>query len=126
MTDKLHCPFCGAELHTRKLLTGMVDYVCINNQCDFSYTPLPLKWWQALIDGKKAQDALKKFNDKILTIDIVCGCEGKSIYIDNYRVAGNKPWGGGTILDTLHCRGKDIIYAIPELRITSITKQDNQ
>lgn len=55
---KLCCPFCGAEIQTRKLLTGMVDYVCINSNCDFAYTPLPMKWWQSLIDGKRAQDAL--------------------------------------------------------------------
>ena len=31
--------------------------------------------------------------------EIVSGVEGKSLYIDETRVAGPKPWGGGTIVD---------------------------
>lgn len=33
-------------------------------------------------------------NEKV-KIELVNGCEGKSIYINDYRVAGSKPWGGG-------------------------------
>lgn len=28
-------------------------------------------------------------------VKVISGCEGYSLYIDDYRVAGNKPWGGG-------------------------------
>jgi hypothetical protein len=33
-------------------------------------------------------------NEKV-KIELVNGCEGKSIYVDDYRVVGSKPWGGG-------------------------------
>lgn len=65
MINNIKCPFCGTELESRKLLTGMVDYVCTNNQCDFSYMPLTAKWWQALIDGKAAQDKLHEIQNFI-------------------------------------------------------------
>ena len=35
---------------------------------------------------------------KKVTITIVNGVEGKSCYINNRRVCGNKPWGGGTVV----------------------------
>ena len=31
--------------------------------------------------------------------EIVSGVDGKSLYIDDTRVAGPRPWGGGTIVD---------------------------
>lgn len=33
--------------------------------------------------------------DNLIKIEIVSGCEGESLYINNYRVSGSKPWGGG-------------------------------
>lgn len=33
-------------------------------------------------------------NEKV-KIELINGCEGKSVYINDYRVAGSKPWGGG-------------------------------
>lgn len=33
-------------------------------------------------------------NEKV-KIELVNGCEGKSLYINDFRVAGSKPWGGG-------------------------------
>lgn len=30
-----------------------------------------------------------------ITIEIVEGNEGHSIYINDFRIAGTKPWGGG-------------------------------
>ena len=35
--------------------------------------------------------------DEKVTIEIVCGVEGKCIVINAYRVAGSKPWCGGTV-----------------------------
>lgn len=49
--------------------------------------------------------------DKI-TIDIIKGCEGLSVYINDYRVAGNKPWGGGTVIQTFTANKKDILMAL--------------
>lgn len=31
-------------------------------------------------------------------IEVVAGVEGKCLYINDYRVAGPKPWGGGTAI----------------------------
>jgi hypothetical protein len=36
--------------------------------------------------------------DRIITVEQVSGVEGPSLYIDSLRVAGNKPWGGGSYL----------------------------
>lgn len=64
MTDKLHCPFCGVELDKQIYLDE--HYACQNTEnCQFSFMVLPKRWWQALIDGKKAQDALKVATDFI-------------------------------------------------------------
>ena len=30
-----------------------------------------------------------------VTIEVVSGCEGPSLYVNGYRIAGPKPWGGG-------------------------------
>ena len=44
---------------------------------------------------------------------IVCkGVEGPSIYINDYRVAGNKPWGGGENIITLEADVEDILKAL--------------
>lgn len=59
MTNNLKCPFCGAELDKQIKLDE--HYACLNTEnCEFSFMVLPKKLWQALIDGKAAQDALKK------------------------------------------------------------------
>lgn len=36
-------------------------------------------------------------NDEKVTIEIVNGCGGQSVYINDYRVAGIEPYGGGTV-----------------------------
>jgi hypothetical protein len=33
--------------------------------------------------------------EKLISILAVAGCEGPSLYINDYRICGNKPWGGG-------------------------------
>ena len=53
MTEKPKCPFCNAELRTN-ILDQPVIWYC-PNYCIGSYEP---KVWQALIDCKKARDAL--------------------------------------------------------------------
>ena len=39
-------------------------------------------------------------NEVRVNIDIVSGVEGLSIYIDDTRICGNKPWGGGKVIRT--------------------------
>ena len=47
-----------------------------------------------------------------IEISVVNGCEGKSIYINHYRVAGSKPWGGGRVYAQWNCKLKDILDAL--------------
>ena len=55
-------------------------------------------------------------NDEKVTIQIIkwCAgkCEGRSIYINDYRVAGSKPYGGGTIETTWIANKEDILKAL--------------
>ena len=45
------------------------------------------------------------------TIQIVDGPAGPSLYLDDYRIAGPKPWGGGTVLYEFAFKDKDLIAA---------------
>lgn len=63
MTEKLKCPFCGSELQH----WGEDFLYCENLGCPMSpQIELPISIWQALIDGKKAQDALKSIADDMV------------------------------------------------------------
>ena len=45
------------------------------------------------------------------TILVMRGPGGPSLYLDNYRIAGPKPWGGGTVLHEFAFKDKDLIAA---------------
>lgn len=47
---------------------------------------------------------------------LMSGVEGPSIYINEYRVCGPKPWGGGRVEKTWWLTVDDLKRAIPELR----------
>lgn len=66
MTDKLHCPFCGAELKNSCIIG---EFYCptVSKLCPMRGSLLKIVW-QALIDGKKAQGALKVATDCIENI----------------------------------------------------------
>jgi hypothetical protein len=40
----------------------------------------------------------KKVEDDPVYVEVVSGVEGASLYLDGYRLAGPKPWGGGAVL----------------------------
>lgn len=66
MTDKLHCPFCGAELVSDPEYLDSEHFHCENEKCIFpSCVELHSSVWQKMIDGKKAQDALKNSREKL-------------------------------------------------------------
>lgn len=69
MTDKLHCPFCGAELndYTDKT-TGARMAVCRNPKCKYDSWHFPVEIIQQIIDGKKVQDALKGIEMRVVAI----------------------------------------------------------
>jgi hypothetical protein len=54
----------------------------------------------------------KKKSEKLVNVCVVMGVEGPSVSINDYRVAGNKPWGGGKILLDVNVPLSDIKYAI--------------
>lgn len=102
MTDKLHCPFCGAEL--TKIFCSCA---CGNSDCPHCATELPMWVWQALIDGKKAQDALKGMEIRVFGI--------RSCVQDGYTQLGERNRNIFIALELF----KDLIK-----EITSITKQE--
>lgn len=67
MTGKLYCPFCHRAL--ARYGVQCKEYgVCRDENCPSERNFLPIEIWQALIDGKKAQDALKVATDCIESI----------------------------------------------------------
>lgn len=127
--SEMKCPFCGAKLRTN-MLDRLVMWYCPKH-CVCSYEP---KVWQALIDGKKAQDALKSAKEYYV---IVRGY-GKEQHCISYSTGVDWFWNWdldhAEPFDTIQ-DAKDQIRAakIPHARvmkvcrlteITSITKQD--
>lgn len=55
----MNCPYCGAKL--QKICDDCFD--CSNGECKGCY-PLPLRFWQDLIDGKKARKQLRTVKDR--------------------------------------------------------------
>lgn len=45
-------------------------------------------------------------------IDLIEGVDGYCLTIDDYRVAGPKPWAGGTTKETWMAEKKDLLAAI--------------
>jgi len=57
--------------------------------------------------------------DKLIKIEIVKGVEGNSLYIEDYRFAGPKPWGGGTALKKWKVSRQDFINSLKTIGIIS-------
>lgn len=53
--------------------------------------------------------------DKTYELSIISGVEGKCISLNDYRIAGGKPWGGGKVLQTWEVTLADLKEAISEL-----------
>lgn len=69
MTEKPKCPFCGYKLNeSYDSDENIVGYFCANPHCRIKADVLEPYVWRALIDGKKAQDALKVATDCIENI----------------------------------------------------------
>lgn len=50
--------------------------------------------------------------DERIDIHVVNGVEGPSIYLNGFRIAGNKPWGGGSYLYKLQTTGREVLYGL--------------
>lgn len=48
-------------------------------------------------------------------IEIIQGVEGLCIGLNNYRLVGPKPWGGGTVVKRWHVSLAELGKAIPEV-----------
>lgn len=48
----------------------------------------------------------------IVEIAVCNGVEGPSVYINDYRVAGNKPWGGGKTIHSFKAEKSNIFHAL--------------
>jgi hypothetical protein len=42
------------------------------------------------------------------TLSLVAGVEGTAIYLNGYRIAGPKPWGGGVVRDEWEVSDEDL------------------
>mgnify|MGYP004462101565 CR=1 FL=1 len=127
MTDKLYCPFCGEELD--KQINLDEHYACLNTEnCEFSFMVLPKKWWQALIDGKKAQDMLKNSREKLAAFMhdtwsdwFVYQFNNSTVEnIQRWQIQSNLPYSSLTEED----KDKDRKFA--DKIISIITKQGNE
>lgn len=54
---------------------------------------------------------------EIIQIEVVSGVEGPSLYLDQYRFAGNKPWGGGQIIHSWKVSAKDLRESLRQIGI---------
>lgn len=50
--------------------------------------------------------------DRTIMIELIRGVEGDCIAINDFRVSGNKPWGGGKIIQTWFAKKSDILHAL--------------
>jgi hypothetical protein len=59
-----------------------------------------------------------------IKITVISGVEGPSIYINDLRVAGPKPWGGGSIIAEVYTRTIDVAEGLlgrvhPEIAVST-------
>jgi hypothetical protein len=59
-------------------------------------------------------------------IEVVSGVEGPSVYINDMRVAGPKPWGGGKVIYLFKAEARHILEALPDLRSRDSVTEDNK
>lgn len=46
------------------------------------------------------------------TLEYIAGVEGNSIYLNEYRIAGPKPWGGGKVIKEWTVEADDLERAL--------------
>ena len=120
MTEKLKCPFCGEKLQTYTMTPGRT-LICVNKGCPVDSVVMKRIVWQALIDGKKAQDALNPIKEYYV---IVRGY-GKEQHYISYSTGADWFWNWdldhAEPFDTIH-DAKDQIRAakIPHARVIKV------
>jgi hypothetical protein len=63
--------------------------------------------------------------DKSSELYLVGVVEGKSVYLNDCRIAGNKPWGGGKVISSWKVNSKEIADQLPiEVLKKSISERE--
>lgn len=62
----------------------------------------------------KELESTKKPSKKVHKIELVDGVEGPSLYLNDRRIVGPKPWGGGVCLKKWIVSDEDIQWALTE------------
>lgn len=57
-------------------------------------------------------------------IDVVRGVSGLAIYLNGYRIAGDKPWGGGTVVERWKAVGDEDLRKALRMSIPEEAKAD--
>ena len=60
--------------------------------------------------------------NKTVCIDEVKGCEGNCITMNDYRVAGPKPWGGGIVVKNWAADVDNIIRALRDNDVVKVVR----
>lgn len=60
---------------------------------------------------------------KDIQIEIVGGCEGDCLVMNDYRIAGPKPWGGGRTKKTFYTTEGDILAAYKFKELAKLKQQ---
>lgn len=116
--SNMKCPFCGVEL-----LGNMTTPYCPNPSCKHWSFPMSSEIWQALIDGKKAQDALKSVKEYYV---IVRG-HGKEQHYISYSTGDDWFWNWdldhAEPFDTIQDAKDQIRWAkIPHARVVKVCR----
>ncbi len=65
-----------------------------------------------------------------INLELVNGVEGDSIYLNDTRICGSKPWGGGRVIKKWTTSVSDIEYALgikfTEAQLEKLNKRDNE
>ena len=64
-------------------------------------------------------------NAKVAQFELIDGCEGYCLGFNDYRVAGPKPWGGGTALSACHPNKERLLKLIEGKETVTITIVDH-
>lgn len=78
----------------------------INEKIDID---VDMKDEKIIFDG---QYQTSESRNRKIEVYIVSGVEGPSVYINNYRICGNKPWGGGKVIHKFSTGIKEINIAL--------------
>ncbi len=66
---------------------------------------------RALLEELQAQ-AQQPVTRQQFSLTVIRGVEGTAIYLNDYRIAGPKPWGGGLIIQSWNISLQEIIEAL--------------